>query len=95
MPVGTTPSDGWALFSGASAASPQLADAAAVLLAVRRELAPEHVREVLSASTVDVGFGCCHPRFDFPAESGPDIGTGFGLADVSAAADQVVGYRGN
>jgi subtilisin family serine protease len=90
-PDGTTPSDGWALFSGTSAAAPQLAGAAAVLLGAQPGLTPQQVREALSASTVDVRFGRCHPRFDFPAGSGRDVATGFGLADVSAAADQVVG----
>ena len=46
-PDGTGPSDGWALFSGTSAAAPQLAGAAAVLRGIRRSATPA---EVIKAS---------------------------------------------
>ena len=42
---GTSPGDGWALFSGTSAAAPQLAGAVAVLLGVKPKLTPAEVRE--------------------------------------------------
>jgi subtilisin family serine protease len=37
---GTPPNDGWSLFSGTSAAAPQIAGAAAVLLSAKPKLTP-------------------------------------------------------
>src|SRR5919108_2321715 len=45
---GTGPKDGWALFSGTSAAAPQLAGAAAVLRGVRNGATPAQVATALS-----------------------------------------------
>ena len=45
---GTTPADGWALFSGTSAAAPQLAGAAALLIEAVSGITPAQVVEALS-----------------------------------------------
>ncbi|MFF7266392.1 S8 family serine peptidase [Streptomyces sp. NPDC008159] len=81
----TAPNDGWALFSGTSAAAPQVAGAAAVLLGARPELTPAQVIEALAATAVDVTIGANHPRFNRPARIGPDEATGAGLVNVDAA----------
>jgi subtilisin family serine protease len=85
-PDGTTANDGWALFSGTSAAAPQVAGAAAVLRAIKPGATPAQVTQALSATAVDVIVGRCHPRFNNPAAPGRDLATGFGLINVSAAA---------
>jgi putative modified peptide len=86
---GTTPFDGWALFSGTSAAAPQVAGAAAVLRAIDRRLTPADVAQVLRETAVDIRVGRCHPRFNHAAEPGRDLATGDGLVDVAAAAATV------
>jgi subtilisin family serine protease len=84
-PDGTTQSDGWALFSGTSAAAPQLAGAVALILGARPGLTPAQVRQALVETAVDIRAGRCHPRFDFLAALGPDRATGFGLVNAAAA----------
>jgi subtilisin family serine protease len=88
-PDGTLSDDGWALFSGTSAAAPQVAGAVAVLLAAHPGLTPAQVTEALAATAVDVSAGSCHPRFGNLARPGPDEATGAGLVDVSAALAHV------
>jgi subtilisin family serine protease len=87
---GTRRDDGWALFSGTSAAAPQIAGAAAVLLGARPGLTPALVAEALVRTAADVTAGTCHPRFGNRARLGPDRATGAGLVDVSAALDFVL-----
>ena len=82
---GTSPNDGWALFSGTSAAAPQLAGAAALVLGAKPELEPAQVIEALSKTAVDITTGSCHPRFNYPATIGHDLATGHGLVNASAA----------
>jgi subtilisin family serine protease len=89
-PDGTGPSDGWALFSGTSAAAPQLAGAVALVLGARSGLTPAQVRETLAATAVDVQSGRCHPRFNFRATGGPDLATGAGLVNASAAVTRAL-----
>jgi subtilisin family serine protease len=83
---GTNPNDGWALFSGTSAAAPQIAGAAAVLRGIRNNATPAQVAQALANTAIDVRAGRCYPRFNNPATPGRDLATGFGLIDVSAAA---------
>ncbi len=85
-PDGTSPDDGWALFSGTSAAAPQIAGAAAVLRGVRNNATPGQVAQALANTGIDVRVGRCHPRFNNPATPGRDLATGSGLINVSAAA---------
>jgi subtilisin family serine protease len=83
---GTAANDGWALFSGTSAAAPHIAGAAALLRGVKDEATPAQIADVLSSTAVDVSAGFCHPRFNNPATLGRDLATGFGLVNVAAAA---------
>jgi subtilisin family serine protease len=82
---GTPPNDGWALFSGTSAAAPQIAGAAAVLLSANPKLTPAQIKEALCQTAVDVHVGTCHPRFNNSAGPGQDLATGFGLVNIAAA----------
>ena len=82
---GTTGNDGWGLFSGTSAAAPQLAGAAALILGARPELTTAQVRQALVETAVDVRSGRCHPRFNFRAQPGTDRATGAGLSSAAAA----------
>jgi hypothetical protein len=88
----TAKSDGWAAFSGTSAAAPQLAGAAALVKQACPELDPEEVRDVLTRAARDVTAGRAHPRTDQtgtgngnPAGAGPDSATGHGLVDAHRA----------
>jgi subtilisin family serine protease len=88
---GTTENDGWALFSGTSAAAPQLAGAAAVLVGAKPNLTPAQVIEALTKTAVDVVVGHSFPqRFNSPAGLGPDNATGAGLVNVAAALQFVL-----
>jgi hypothetical protein len=92
-PDGTTADDGWALFSGTSAAAPQLAGAAALLLGAKPAMTPAQVIEALSRTAVDVVVGRSFPqRFNNPATPGPDLATGAGLIDVGAALQYATGH---
>jgi len=82
---GTTANDGWALFSGTSAAAPQIAGVVALILGAKPGLTPAQVTEALTHSAVDVTSGRCHPRFNNEAGIGPDAATGHGLVDSQAA----------
>jgi subtilisin family serine protease len=82
---GTAANDGWALFSGTSAAAPQIAGAAALLRGVKTGATPAQVAAALSSTAIDVRSGSCNPRFNNPATSGRDLATGFGLVNASAA----------
>lgn len=84
-PDGTGSNDGWARFSGTSAAAPQLAGVAAMILAAKPGLTPKQVTTAMTATAVDITAGNCHPRFNNPAVSGHDAATGHGLVDASAA----------
>jgi subtilisin family serine protease len=82
---GTSPSDGWALFSGTSAAAPQLAGVAALILGAFRGLKPLQVIEAITMSAIEVSRGTCHPRFGNLAAIGPDAATGAGLVNAVTA----------
>jgi subtilisin family serine protease len=81
----TTSNDGWALFSGTSAAAPQIAGVAALILGARPGLTPAQVTEALEMTATDVRVGHCHPRFNSPAGLGRDAATGYGLVNAEAA----------
>jgi subtilisin family serine protease len=85
---GTGPNDGWALFSGTSAAAPQLAGAAAAILSAKPGLSPAQIAQALRETAIDVRAGHCHPRFNNLAGPGRDLATGYGLISTSAAADR-------
>lgn len=80
----TVADDGWAAFSGTSAAAPQLAGICALMKQVCRRLTPAQVRDILKKTARDVTKGkCCHGHSGTP---GADLATGHGLADAYYAA---------
>lgn len=85
----TLNNDGWAAFSGTSAAAPQLAGVAALIKEACPKLKPEEVRDVMKRGARDVTSGRANPSTDQsntgrgnPAIQGPDNATGFGLVDA-------------
>jgi len=79
----TKPDDGWAVISGTSAASPQLAGVCALLKQAQPGLSPDLVKAILRASARDVSLGkSFHGQ---PAGEGHDGATGAGLVDALAA----------
>lgn len=91
---GTTKADGWGVFSGTSAAAPQLAGVCALLLEKNRALTPSEVKAVLKRTARDVTTGHANPASDPKGrgvKSGPglDGATGAGLVDAFAAWQQV------
>ncbi len=83
----TANNDGWAAFSGTSAAAPQLAGVCALMKQVCRRLTPAQVRDILKRTARDVTAGNCHPNTGgHPAVPGHDLATGNGLVDAFRAA---------
>lgn len=88
---GTAPNDGWALFSGTSAAAPQVAGVCALLLQKNPKLSPSDIKAILKRTARDVNVGHANPMSDFPAlagagtSTGNDGATGAGLVDAFAA----------
>lgn len=79
----TAGNDGWAAFSGTSAAAPQLAGAAALLKQVSPKLSPAEVRDLLIRGARDVTAGASSADTGAnPAGPGPDLATGAGLVDA-------------
>jgi subtilisin family serine protease len=91
---GTTARDGWAVFSGTSAAAPQLAAICALLLEKNPTLTPGDMKAVLKRTSRDVSDGRANPASD-PQGAGVAAGVGFdgatgaGLVDAFAAFRQV------
>ncbi len=79
----TTISDGWGVFSGTSAAAPQLAGVCALLLQKRPSLTPAQVKAILRASAIDVTLGTS--AMGEPAGPGVDRATGSGLVSALRA----------
>lgn len=91
---GTGPDDGWGVFSGTSAAAPQLAGLCALLLAVDPGLGPRDIKAILRRTARDVIEGRANPASDpaghgVPAGTGEDGATGAGLVDAGAALRQL------
>lgn len=86
----TSNDDGWAAFSGTSAAAPQLAGAAALVKQACPTLAPAEIKGVLMTTARDVTTGHCNAvsplHTGLPAGVGPDTATGNGLVDAHRAA---------
>ena len=81
----TATNDGWAAFSGTSAAAPQIAGVAALIKQACPRLTPAEVKDVLMTTARDVTAGRNHPNFNNLAVAGPDTATGNGLVDATAA----------
>ena len=75
--------DGWGLFSGTSAACPQIAGIVALMLEKNPALTPAQVKQKLMKSARDVKKGTT--AHGDVAVSGPDLATGAGLADAKWA----------
>ena len=75
--------DGWGLFSGTSAACPQIAGICALMLEKDPTLTPAEVKDKLIKSARDVTKGTT--RHGVTATNGPDLATGRGLADAKWA----------
>lgn len=79
----TATNDGWGLFSGTSAAAPQLAGICALLLQKKPSLSPAQTKAVLRATAVDVRAGVS--AMGERAGPGEDAATGAGLVDALKA----------
>lgn len=91
---GTARDDGWGVFSGTSAAAPQLAGVCALLLEKNPGLTPRDVKAVLKRTSRDVVRGSANEasnedRPGLTAGPGQDGATGAGLVDAFAAWKQV------
>jgi len=95
----TTKTDGWAAFSGTSAAAPQLAGTAALMKQACHKLTPAQIRDIMMKTARDVTTGhCSSDTGSNPATTGPDLATGNGLVDahkaVLTAKIRCLGVRG-
>jgi len=79
----TAGDDGWAVISGTSASSPQIAGVCALLKEVQPGLSPTLVKAILRASARDVKTG--QSALGQPAGPGHDGATGAGLVDAHVA----------
>ena len=87
---GTEPTDGWAAFSGTSAAAPQLAGICALLKQVKPQLSPAQAKQILQQTARDVAEGFSNRSSSGEsARAGLDLATGSGLADAYAAVQAV------
>jgi subtilisin family serine protease len=88
----TSPEDGWGVFSGTSAAAPQLAGVCALLLQKNPGLTPNDIKAVLRRTSRDVVNGAANAASNegnaLTAGSGTDSATGTGLVDAFAAWQQ-------
>jgi len=74
---------GWGIFSGTSAAAPQIAGLAALLLSVDADLSPANVKSILTSTSTDVTRG--RTALGDTATVGHDLATGSGFVDARAA----------
>ena len=85
---GTEESDGWAAFSGTSAAAPQLAGICALMKQVNPKLTPAQAKRLLEETARDAVDGSSNPASSgASATKGVDLATGYGLADANLAVN--------
>jgi subtilisin family serine protease len=95
VPDGTRSNDSWGVFSGTSAAAPQIAGLCALLLQQHPGISPQEIKAVLRRSCHDVSDGRAHASSDprrrggVRASMGLDGATGAGLIDAEAALQQL------
>lgn len=78
--------DGWAAFSGTSAASPQIAGVCALVLQACRRLSPKSIKSILQKTATDVTKGSTNTASGgHTAAVGPDLATGHGLVNAASA----------
>jgi len=90
----TTTNDGWAAFSGTSAAAPQIAGVCALLKEKNPKLKPWDIKTVLRSTAREVLAGHSNPKSSdggMPKKAGPGYNgaTGSGLVDAFRAWKQV------
>jgi hypothetical protein len=82
----TATNDGWAAFSGTSAAAPQIAWVCALIRQACPGLTPVQVRDILKSTARDVTTGTAAASTGGNAAAvGPDLATGHGLVDANKA----------
>lgn len=85
----TANNDGWAAFSGTSAAAPQLAGVAALIKQACLNLTPKQIKTIMMKTARDVTTGNCNGtalnRGGIASVVGPDASTGNGLVDAHKA----------
>lgn len=85
----TANNDGWAAFSGTSAAAPQLAGVAALIKQACKKLTPKQIKAIMMKTARDVTAGNCNATALTPggvaSVVGPDASTGNGLVDAHKA----------
>lgn len=85
----TANNDGWAAFSGTSAAAPQLAGVAALIKQACPRLTPKQIKAIMMNTARDVTTGKCSGTALNPggitSVAGPDASTGNGLVDAHKA----------
>ncbi len=91
---GTAVDDGWGVFSGTSAAAPQLAGVCALLLEKNPGLKPADIKAILRSTARSVTAGHANPsssdnNVGMPANAGDNGACGAGLVDAFAAFQQV------
>jgi subtilisin family serine protease len=91
---GTAPDDGWGVFSGTSAAAPQLAGVCALLLEKHPGLSPSDAKAILRRTARSVTKGAANPtssdaNVGEPAGPGDTGAAGAGLVDALAAWRQL------
>ncbi len=84
-PDGTATNDGWALFSGTSAACPQIAGVVALMKEACPRLSPAEIRGILQTTAIDITAGSSHSATPGTTGPGPDTATGHGLVDAARA----------
>lgn len=80
-------SKGWGIFSGTSAAAPQVAGIAALMLSVNPNLTPAEIRAILEDTARDVSHGTT--ALGDTAQTGPDLATGAGFVNAFEACLRV------
>lgn len=80
----TGPNDGWAVFSGTSAAAPQVAGVAALMKQACAKVTPTQIRSMMKSTATDVTVGT--NANGNTAGTGYDLATGAGLVDANKAA---------
>ena len=91
---GTAPDDGWGVFSGTSAAAPQLAGVCALLVQKNPGLSPSDAKAILRRTAISVATGSANPTSGIDnvgesANTGDTGATGAGLVDAFAAFRQL------
>lgn len=89
LPTTGSDTDGYGLFSGTSAASPQIAGIVALMLEKAPSMTPADVKAKLVSSARDVKKGAT--ANGDTAANGPDLATGAGLADAKWAYINTMG----